>query len=148
MPSPFQTRQIARQIGGPTYNPTNITATKVLTSSDDNQIWNVTQSGSGAFTISLPKLATITAGWNATFHVQVAAANHATILVNDADDNKMFGSVVDVGSAGDIVESADGMRFVGGTAKITDRIYCEYDGLNWYVASRSGVDGGVVKFND
>ena len=142
MPSPFQTRQIARQIGGPTYNPTNITASKVLTSSDDNQIWNVTH-GSG-FTIDLPKMSTISAGWNATFNHQVAGTNLVTIQCNAADDGKMFGFIVDINAtSGKIATAEDEMNFIA-TAVACDRIYCEYDGLNWYVFGQSGADGGIT----
>ncbi|QDP54753.1 MAG: hypothetical protein GOVbin2833_42 [Prokaryotic dsDNA virus sp.] len=141
MPSPFQTRQIARQVGGPTYNPTNITAAKVLTSSDDNQIFNITH-GSGGWTITLPLMSTITAGWNVTFNQQVAGSNAVQIHSNATDDGKMHGVILDINATAAIIDE-DQINLLAGSL-VGDRVYCEYDGVNWYVYAQSSSNGGIT----
>ena len=37
MPSPHRTREIARLVGGPTYDATTIAGTKALTNADDGK---------------------------------------------------------------------------------------------------------------
>ena len=138
MPSPFQTRQIARQIGGPTYHPTMLAATKVLNAGDDGLIWLIDLDAT--FTITLPKLSTVSAGWNATFHNNDEGSGAVTIQPASGDEDTMYGHKIDVT---DTVAIADSDAIVFAAASLLgDRLYCESDGTRWYVSAMSSVNNG------
>ncbi len=139
MPSPFQTRQIARQIGGPTYSPTAIAATKALTAGDDGTTFNVTQA---AYTITLPAISSISAGWNVTFNLSTAASHNTVVAAASGDEDKIYGIHIDASPTA--VDAADNVTFASGTAVLNDRMYFECDGTRWFCQTISAANGGIT----
>ena len=141
MPSPHRTREIARQVGGPTYDGTTIAGTKALTNADDGKTFLVSQAA--AYTISLPKISSVQKGWNATFSISVTGSNNVVVAPASGDEDTMYGLKLDVTDTVEISD-ADSITFATGASVLCDRVYVETDGTRWFVFAMSSANNGHV----
>ena len=80
-------------------NNETIAAARTLTNEDSGKVFFINQAS--AYTITLPLMSTITAGWNATFILATVGSHKVTIANNTAED-----TIVGSFSTSEIADSA------------------------------------------
>lgn len=132
-------------IGSGSYE--SLITTKQLDSEDNGKTFGLNLAG--GFTITLPAIATVKAGWVARFRVETSPTTAYIITENaTADTNIILGSfTTSTGTtvAADFeVTGATFITFVANTALVGDYVSIETDGTNWFVYGQSTVPAALT----
>lgn len=117
--------------------------TRVLTAADNGKTFFLALVG--GFTVTLPLISTLVAGWRAKFIVSIAPTTAYIIIANATDLDKMAGSCYPAdGNAGDseTTATADQMNFVASQAVIGDYADITTDGTSWFGSMHVAVTAG------
>lgn len=120
-----------------------VITTRVLTAVDNGKTFFLGLVG--GFTITLPLISTLAAGWRCKFFVSVAPTTAYIIIANTTDLDKMSGAVYEAsGGVGDAetAATADQMNFVASTAVIGDYAEVITDGTSWFGSMHVNAAGG------
>lgn len=132
-------------IGGDSYE--SLITTKALDSEDNGKTFGLNLAG--GFTVTLPAIATVNAGWKVRFRVETNPTTAYIITENGASDtNIVLGSInTSTGqtSAADFeVSGATFVTFVASTALVGDWVTIENNGTNWFAYGQTTVPAGIT----
>ena len=125
----------------------SLITTRVLDVDDNGKIFFLNLAA--GFTTTLPKLATVDAGWTCRFIVATDPTTSYIISEHADDTDKLktnFIAELDVDATqdGTVDQDHKTLSFVGTTAKIGDWIEIETDGVVWYIHGQTADDGGIT----
>jgi len=125
----------------------SLIATKVLDKDDNGKTFGLNLAG--GFTVTLPAVATVNAGWKARFRVETNPTTAYIITEKAVDDaNIILGSInTSTGqtTAADFeVSGATFVTFVAGVALVSDWVTIETNGINWFVYGQTTVPTGIT----
>jgi len=102
----------------------------------------------GGFTVTLPAMADVKAGWSVAFKVKTAPTTAYIVAAVTADADTIVGHVVTATAhttAGDIESTGgDQVNFVANQAVAGDWITLSTDGDVWYVYGSASVPAGLT----
>jgi len=132
-------------LGSDSYE--SLITTKQLDAEDNGKTFGLNLAG--GFTITLPAISTVKAGWVARFRVEINPTTAYIITEKAADDtNIILGSLnTSTGetSAADFeVTGATLITFVATVALVGDWVAIETNGTNWFVYGQSTVPAALT----
>lgn len=132
-------------IGGDSYE--SLITTKALDSEDNGKTFGLNLVG--GFTITLPAVATVDAGFKVRFRVEINPTTAYIITEKAADDtNIILGSInTSTGqtTAADFeVTGATFVTFVANVALVGDWVTIETNGIKWFVYGQTTVPAGIT----
>jgi len=125
----------------------SLITTKALDKDDNGKTFGLNLAG--GFTITLPAIATVNAGWKTRFRVETNPTTAYIITEKAADDtNIILGSInTSTGqtSAADFeVSGATFVTFVASVALVGDWVTIETNGTNWFVYGQGTVPAAIT----
>ncbi len=132
-------------IGADSYE--SLITTKSLDKEDNGKTFGLNLAG--GFTVTLPSLSDVEAGWKVRFRVETNPTTAYIITENGADDtNKVLGSInTSTGqtAAADFeVSGATFINFIATAAKVGDWVTVETNGTNWFAYGQCTVVAGIT----
>jgi len=132
-------------IGGDSYE--SLITTKILDSEDNGKTFGLNLAG--GFTITLPAIATVNAGWKVRFRVETNPTTAYIITEKAASDtDTVLGSInTSTGqtAAADFeVLGATFVTFVASVALVGDWVTIETNGTNWFAYGQATVPAGIT----
>jgi len=132
-------------IGAGSYE--SLITTKALDIKDNGKTFGLNLVG--GFTITLPAVATVNAGWKARFRVEIAPTTAYIITEKAADDtNIIVGSINtstgQTAAASFNTSGATFVNFVANAAKAGDWVTIETNGTNWFAYGQCTIVTGIT----
>jgi hypothetical protein len=153
-----QSRNVIQEVGrldladqsgrGVSKEVLSLSAARTLLPGDSGRI--VEFSSATGFTVTLPAISSVPAGWNAQFVVATAptSGNHVVTESTSSDTNIIKGSGVsaELNSSSDVSSTtgATQINFIASTAGVASTAYVVSDGTNWHATAYSDRQGGVT----
>jgi len=127
-------------IGAGSYE--SLITTKSLDAQDNGKTFGLNLAG--GFTVTLPKVADVNAGWKVRFRAEINPTTAYIITENAASDtNIILGSLNtstgETAAADFEVTGATFVTFVANTALVGDWVTIETNGTNWFAYGQSTV---------
>jgi len=132
-------------VGAGSYE--SLITTKALDKDDNGKTFGLNLAG--GFTVTLPRVADVTAGWKVRFRVETAPTTAYIITENATyDTNIVLGSInTSTGqtSAADF-ETSGGtfVNFVASAAAVGDWVTVETNGTNWFAYGQCTIVTGIT----